>query len=242
MMAKHRDQPDLRRRATRVMDPLGFALENFDATGMWRDRDRFAGAPIDSAGELPDGTPIKGPDDLRQALLRHPEQFVQTFTEGLLTYAHRAARCEAYDMPTVRRKIVREARGRRLPVLGARAGGGQERSVHACARARSRRPRRQSRAELSGTWRATMFCHEETHLAAYGAQGRGRHHRAAAARRDDSRRDGVGADRRGHDAEAVRVRRLPARRRDGPLVAAADGRELRRCRGSWSRWSRSAST
>jgi hypothetical protein len=44
----------------------------FDATGMWRDRDRYAGAAIDSSGELPDGTPIKGPDDLRQALLRKP--------------------------------------------------------------------------------------------------------------------------------------------------------------------------
>ena len=63
------------------------ALENFDATGMWRDRDRYAGAAIDASGELPDGTPIKGPDDLRKALLRRPEQFVQTFTEGLLTYA-----------------------------------------------------------------------------------------------------------------------------------------------------------
>ena len=69
------------------MDPLGFALENFDATGVWRDRDRYAGAAIDSAGELPDGTPVNGPDDLRNALLRRPEQFVQTFTEGLLTYA-----------------------------------------------------------------------------------------------------------------------------------------------------------
>jgi hypothetical protein len=88
------------------MDPLGFALENFDATGMWRDRDRFASAVIDSAGELPDGTKINGPDDLRKALLRRPEQFVQTFVEGILTYS--MGRTEAYyDMPTVR-KIVRE--------------------------------------------------------------------------------------------------------------------------------------
>jgi hypothetical protein len=87
------------------MDPLGLALENFDATGMWRDRDRYAGVAIDASGELPDGTPIKGPDDLRQALLRRPNQFAQTFTEGLLTYAT-GRKLEHYDMPTVRR-IVR---------------------------------------------------------------------------------------------------------------------------------------
>ena len=92
------------------MDPLGFALENFDGTGMWRDRDRFAGTVIDSAGELPDGTALKGPDDLRKALLRRPEQFVQTFTEGLLTYAMGRTE-EYYDMPTVR-KIVRDAAAR----------------------------------------------------------------------------------------------------------------------------------
>ena len=61
---------------------------------------------IDSAGELPDGTKINGPDDLRKALLRHPDQFVQTFTENLLTYAMGRTH-EYYDMPTVR-KIVRD--------------------------------------------------------------------------------------------------------------------------------------
>jgi hypothetical protein len=89
------------------MDPLGFALENFDATGMWRDRDRYAGAVIDSSGELPDGTALKGPDDLRNALLRRPDQFVQTFTEGLLVYAT-GRTLQPYDMPTVRR-VVRGA-------------------------------------------------------------------------------------------------------------------------------------
>ena len=84
-------------------------LENFDATGMWRDRDRYAGAAIDSSGELPDGTPIKGPDDLRKELLRRPEQFAQTFAEGLLTYAT-GRKLDHYDMPTVRR-IVRGAAG-----------------------------------------------------------------------------------------------------------------------------------
>ncbi len=105
LIAQHRASPACSS-CHAVMDPLGFALENFDATGMWRDKDRFAGTIIDSAGELPDGTSIKGPDDLRKALLRRPDQFVQTFVEGLLTYS--MGRTEGYyDMPTVRR-IVRE--------------------------------------------------------------------------------------------------------------------------------------
>jgi hypothetical protein len=106
MIAKHRASPTCAS-CHAVMDPLGLALENFDATGRWRDRDRYAGAVIDSSGELPDGTPVKGPDDLRKALLRHPEQFVQTFTEGLLTYGT-GRKLEYFDMPTVRR-IVRGA-------------------------------------------------------------------------------------------------------------------------------------
>jgi mono/diheme cytochrome c family protein len=105
LMAKHRASPTCSS-CHAVMDPLGFALENFDATGMWRDKDRFAGTVIDSAGELPDGTKINGPDDLRKALLRRPDQFVQGFVENLLTYAMGRER-EYYDMPTVR-KIVRD--------------------------------------------------------------------------------------------------------------------------------------
>lgn len=105
LMAKHRASPACSS-CHSIMDPLGFALENFDATGMWREKDRFAGTGIDSAGELPDGTKVSGPDDLRNALLRKPEQFVQTFTEALLTYSMGRTR-EYYDMPTIRR-IVRE--------------------------------------------------------------------------------------------------------------------------------------
>jgi mono/diheme cytochrome c family protein len=106
LMAKHRASPTCSA-CHSVMDPLGFALENFDGTGMWRDKDRFANTAIDSAGELPDGTKINGPDDLRKALLRKPDQFVQTFVEALLTYSMGRTR-EYYDMPTVR-KIVRDA-------------------------------------------------------------------------------------------------------------------------------------
>lgn len=90
-----------------VMDSLGFALENFDAVGAWRDKDRFAGDAIDSSGELSNGTKLDGPDSLREALMRRPDQFVQTFTEQLFTYA--LGRPVGYrDMPTVRR-IVHEA-------------------------------------------------------------------------------------------------------------------------------------
>jgi len=106
LLAKHRASPTCSS-CHAVMDPLGFALENFDAVGMWRDKDRFANVGIDSAGELPDGTKLTGPDDLRKALLRRPDQFVQTFTEALLTYSMGRTR-EYYDMPAVR-KIVRDA-------------------------------------------------------------------------------------------------------------------------------------
>jgi hypothetical protein len=90
-----------------VMDPLGLALENFDAIGEWRDKDRQALEAIDASGRLVDGTPVNGPEDLRRALLRRPEQFVQTFTERLMTYALGRS-VEAHDMPAVR-KIVRDA-------------------------------------------------------------------------------------------------------------------------------------
>jgi len=89
------------------MDPLGFSLEGFDAVGAWRTKDRFAGTPIDSSDTLIDGTPVNGPDDLRKALASHPDQFVQTFTEKLMTYAL-GRNMEYYDMPAIR-KIVRDA-------------------------------------------------------------------------------------------------------------------------------------
>ena len=97
-----------------VMDPLGFALENFNAVGQFRANDPDTLTPIDTVGQLPDGTPIKGPDDLRRALVERPDhQFVQAFTENLLTYA--LGRSLDYrDMPTVRR-IVRQRGGGRLP-------------------------------------------------------------------------------------------------------------------------------
>lgn len=90
-----------------VIDPLGFALENFDAVGRWRDIDRQARTPIDSSGIMADGTPLDGPIELREALLARPEQFIQTFTEKLMTFGLGRG-LEYQDMPTVRR-IVRES-------------------------------------------------------------------------------------------------------------------------------------
>ncbi len=88
-----------------VMDPLGFALENFDAVGQYRELDRATRDVIDTSGKLPDGTQLKGPDDLRAALLAKPDQFVQTLTEKLMTYGL-GRPLEYTDMPTVR-TIVR---------------------------------------------------------------------------------------------------------------------------------------
>jgi hypothetical protein len=90
-----------------VLDPLGFALENFDVTGAWRTRDLDAGTAIDSSGQLADGTHVAGPVELRRALLARPDQLVQTVTEKLMTFAlGRSLRWQ--DMPTIR-AIVRQA-------------------------------------------------------------------------------------------------------------------------------------
>jgi hypothetical protein len=87
------------------MDPLGFALENFDAIGKWRTTE--TNAPIDASGTFPDGTRFNGPAEFRRVLLAHREQFVTTLTEKLLTYALGRG-VEYFDMPAVR-KIVRES-------------------------------------------------------------------------------------------------------------------------------------
>jgi hypothetical protein len=91
-----------------VMDPLGFALENFDTIGAYRGVDAFTRTKIDTSGKLVDGTPVNGPVDLRTALLAHPEQFVQTLTEKLMMYAL-GRRIEYYDMPGIR-TIVRDSK------------------------------------------------------------------------------------------------------------------------------------
>jgi hypothetical protein len=90
-----------------VLDPLGFALENFDVVGAWRTQDLDAGTPIDASGRLAGGAPVSGPAALRQVLVARPQQFVQTLTEKLMTFAlGRSLRYQ--DMPMVR-AIVRSA-------------------------------------------------------------------------------------------------------------------------------------
>ncbi len=91
----------------KVMDPLGLALENFDAVGAWRTRD--SGLPIDASGELTDGTKISGVTELRAALLKRPEVLVGTVTEKLMTYALGRS-LEAEDMPAVRTIVRTSAR------------------------------------------------------------------------------------------------------------------------------------
>jgi hypothetical protein len=88
------------------MDPLGFALENFDAIGRWRDRGE-SNLPIDASGLLPNGTRFDGPAGLRAELVKAPEQFMTTVTEKLMTYALGRG-VEYFDAPTIR-AIVRDA-------------------------------------------------------------------------------------------------------------------------------------
>jgi Protein of unknown function (DUF1592)/Protein of unknown function (DUF1588)/Protein of unknown function (DUF1585)/Protein of unknown function (DUF1587)/Protein of unknown function (DUF1595) len=90
----------------RVIDPAGFALENFDSVGVWRSKGAD-GAPLDVAGTLADGTQVNGPVALREAILSRPDAFVTVVTEKMLTYALGRG-LEPADMPVVRR-IVRKA-------------------------------------------------------------------------------------------------------------------------------------
>jgi hypothetical protein len=103
-MEQHRSNPQCTS-CHRVIDPLGLALENFDATGKWRIRD--GGMNVDTSGQLFDGTSITGADGLRDALLRHQDVLLRSFTRSLMTYAL-GRRIEATDMPAVR-KIIRAA-------------------------------------------------------------------------------------------------------------------------------------
>ncbi len=88
------------------MDPIGFALENFDGIGQWRDKDN--GTPIDASGKLPDGATFTGAAGLKDLILtRHRDEFISTFTEKLMTYALGRG-LESYDRPAVR-TVMREA-------------------------------------------------------------------------------------------------------------------------------------
>jgi hypothetical protein len=92
----------------KLMDPIGFALENFDADAKWRTKQGGdGGVPIDASSELWDGTKVNGPIELRQALLRYSPQFVRMITEKLMTYGTGRG-VEYEDMPVIR-SIVRDA-------------------------------------------------------------------------------------------------------------------------------------
>jgi hypothetical protein len=104
-MVQHRANP-VCATCHNVMDPLGLALENFDAVGTWRTHDQ--GKLVDASGELGDGMQLDGATGLREALLKRPEVLVHTATEKLLTYALGRG-LEPGDMPAVR-AIVRAAK------------------------------------------------------------------------------------------------------------------------------------
>jgi hypothetical protein len=87
------------------MDPLGFSLENYDGLGRWRSASD--GAPIDAAAALPDGTQFQGLSGLRTLLVSHPEEFVRTLSEKLLSYAIGRV-VDYHDLPAVR-QIARES-------------------------------------------------------------------------------------------------------------------------------------
>jgi hypothetical protein len=103
-MEEHRSNPACAS-CHKIMDPIGFSLENFDLTGKWRDTDEKS--PVNASGELVDGTKLDGPADLRQALVGRSDAFVTTATEKLLTYAVGRG-VHYYDMPAVR-SIIHDA-------------------------------------------------------------------------------------------------------------------------------------
>ena len=103
-MELHRSDP-VCHSCHQFMDPIGLALDNFDVSGKWRIKEN--GMPLDTRGQLYDGTPLANPADLREALLKRPEALIRNFTANLMAYAL-GRRVEYYDMPTVR-AIAREA-------------------------------------------------------------------------------------------------------------------------------------
>ena len=106
-MEQHRKNPSCNS-CHRVIDPLGLALDNFDVTGVWRIKEN--GSPVDPVGELYDGTKLDGPVALRNALLKHQDVVMLSFTENLMTYAL-GRRVEYYDMPAIR-QIVSNAKAK----------------------------------------------------------------------------------------------------------------------------------
>jgi len=108
-LESHRSKPGCRQ-CHGVIDPIGLAMENYDAIGRWRTIDSEANAPIDASTVLPDGRPVDGPAQLRQALFNGRDLFVRAFTEKLTMYAL-GRELKAYDMPQIR-AVVRRAAAR----------------------------------------------------------------------------------------------------------------------------------
>jgi len=139
-MEEHRKNPSCTS-CHRVIDPVGLALENFDVTGKWRMKD--GDVAVDATGTLYDGMAMSGPVGLREALLKHKDMVLTSFTENLMTYAL-GRRLEAYDMPSVRR-IIRDA-ARQDYRIGAFING----VVNSAAFQSSRVPASESSATTAG--------------------------------------------------------------------------------------------
>ncbi len=99
-MQAHRTNPSCNA-CHAIIDPIGLAMENFNALGQWRDKDIDAGTAIDAHGNLADGSVVNGINDLRNHMVAHAPQFVETFTENLMSYGLGRG-LEYFDMPTVR--------------------------------------------------------------------------------------------------------------------------------------------
>ena len=132
-MESHRSNPGCAS-CHQIMDPLGFALENFDAIGKWRTTD--GGAPIDASGMLADGSRVDGVAALRGVLVSHSDQFAQTVTEKLLTYALGRG-VEFYDATAVRQIYG---------MLRLRITAGRRSSLESCAVCHSGCARRTGRS------------------------------------------------------------------------------------------------
>ena len=107
-LEQHRSKPSCNQ-CHGVIDPIGLALENYDAIGRWRDIDTVAEAGIDARTVLPSGRPVDGPAQLREALFKGSDQFAQALTEKLMMYAL-GRELEYFDMPQVRAIIRRAAK------------------------------------------------------------------------------------------------------------------------------------
>ena len=109
-LEQHRSKPGCNQ-CHGVIDPIGLALENFDAVGRWRDVDPEAKAPIDARTVLPNGTPVDGPAQLRDALFGGRDLFVRAFTEKLMMYAPGAGAAGVRHAPGARRGPSRGGAG-----------------------------------------------------------------------------------------------------------------------------------